>query len=122
MSDLKFIKLVNGEEVLGFVSQGDKKKIVVEDPLKVFMAPNINGEISLSFIPWSVLGSEHDVIIPMSSVIAIMDASDEAHGHYEVYLQRKKNDMDFNQQSNRDKQMANEVFSMLPATGKTYLN
>lgn len=80
-SNVKFIKFINGEEILCKVEKVDDTYLYVKDPLRVVLMPPENPEdprsqMRLGFGPWVVYMKERNHRIAINSVQSIIDKPD----------------------------------------------
>lgn len=81
MSNVKIVKFMSGQEVIGKVIDESSTRVVVESPLT--LQPMRNGEtVSLGLMPFSWGGKADAVAFNAAHILCIMDAEDELATQY----------------------------------------
>lgn len=109
-----FLKLVNAEEVMANVVSQTSTHIRIQDPARVLCSANLDGTLSLVFIPWNLLGKFEELILEADKVVISMEASDKAKKLYAQYWKAQRKKEEFLRQDERDKNMAYDLMMIEP--------
>lgn len=81
LSGVKIIRLMNGEEIIGSMSQtGDT--VSVTDPVIIQMIPNGEGQVGLAMIPFAPYAEEDTFIFSWAHIVTAYTPSKDLYNQY----------------------------------------
>lgn len=86
---LKYIKLVDGDEIVGDISDenSDENNILIYNPLQLLMRENDIGKYEILFSKYLLYTPGNNFVLPMKSVMFITNVSSEIYEYYYVALE-----------------------------------
>lgn len=81
---LVYLKLYNGEEILGNNISVDPESYCIENPIQVRIHP-AHGLFAKS---WLLLAEENSIVLSKSDVLFIGEANERARSYYETFIAR----------------------------------
>jgi len=72
MSEVKIMKLVNGDEIISEIEINDNK-ITLSSPAKLLMFPSEDGGMGTGLIPWNAYTEEDEFVIDSEYVIVFIE-------------------------------------------------
>ncbi len=83
VKDVKVLKLINGEEIITRLEEGDNGLLILEEPRVVqAMPPNSAGRVGIGFVPWSVCAKLDKVILENKHVMVILEPKKDMETNY----------------------------------------
>jgi hypothetical protein len=80
--NIKILKLITGEEIIGEVTLEDETLITLKNPLAIVIRPSQDG-FTFGFMPWcSLIEGERLVSIGLSNVVTMGNPTDEVKNTY----------------------------------------
>jgi hypothetical protein len=79
----------------------------------------MDGSLSVTLVPWDVIGSSVGVSILREAVVSVMAASPEAVVKYNSYMLRKRREDEFKKLPMREKMIAAYMMQLQPGEGST---
>lgn len=80
--NIKILKLITGEEIIGEVAFEDETLITLKNPLAIVIRPSQDG-FTFGFMPWcSLIEGERLVSIGLSNVVTMGNPTDEVKNTY----------------------------------------
>jgi hypothetical protein len=98
--NIKFIRLVTGEDIVSEVSDISNGKMYINNPLKVVYTPSMNtGFLSISLMQWvfTRISKNQNFDMDLHNILIMTDADDHLVEHYKESLltfSKKGNDDD----------------------------
>ena len=81
---LVYLKLYNGEEILGNNISVDPESYCIENPIQVRIHP-AHGLFAKS---WLLLAKDNSIVLSKSDVLFIGDANERAKSYYQTFISR----------------------------------
>jgi len=111
MTKLKYLKLTNGEDIVGIKIEESYWSFKIKSPVQVSSYRiEETGEISFDFVPWSYSANTDLTIIKKKHILGIFDAKQHLKEQYVAYSQYEKHREDFLNQPLTIKQEAIEQY------------
>lgn len=80
--NIKILKLITGEEIIGEVALEDETLITLKNPIAIVIRPSQDG-FTFGFMPWcSLIEGERLVSIGLSNVVTMGNPTDEVKNTY----------------------------------------
>ena len=81
LSGIKIIRLINGEEIIGSMTQtGDT--VTVSDPVTIQMVPNGEGQMGLAMIPFAPYAEEDEFVFSWDHIVTAYTPSKDLYNQY----------------------------------------
>ena len=100
LSDIKFIRLVTGEDIVVEVSEIANGRMIINNPLKIVYAPSMQtGFLSISLMQWvfTRISKNQTFDLDLHNILIMTEADDKLREHYTESLytfDKEKKDLD----------------------------
>jgi len=81
MSEVKIMKLVNGDEIISEIEIKDNK-ITLSSPAKLLMFPSEDGGMGTGLMPWNPYSDKDEFVIDIEYVIVFIDPPTDLRNGY----------------------------------------
>ena len=83
MTEVKVIKLINGDEILARVKDEGNDSIELDKPMTLQPVPTaVQGAMGMALVPWLLTGKSEKIKISISHVLVIDNAKDDVEKNY----------------------------------------
>lgn len=96
-SDIRFIRLNTGEDLIAQVNDISNGRIFMSNPLKVLYTPSINtGYLAISLMQWvfTRISSKQDFDMDISHIIIMVEPDQKLQDHYKSSVSTFENTVD----------------------------
>lgn len=112
MQNCRYIKLVNGEDILADQIAVSKSSIVLQNVVRVFASPTIRGSISIALVPWDLF-TTGEYTISKKNVLINSEANDDFNERFVSFIKKKEMEEKYHAQTPREKAMAQDLMNFM---------
>ena len=80
--DIKIVKLVSGETIVGKVNRGEKEVVKISSPAVLMTIPSEDGRMAMALMPWIPFSPDKEVKINKTQVLFIVNPTAALQNEY----------------------------------------